>query len=120
MHKCIHESEPDIIILNETWLKPSILNSEIIPNNMYKVFRCNRSNYTHPIDTSNPNKFRRNGGGILIAIKSSLLLTTNKINKPVKSCNSRGTNQFLHQVIAIGPLEHRKYNSWPRKLGGHA
>ena len=80
MHNCIHESEPDIIILNETWLKPSILNSEIIPNNMYKVFRCDRSNYTHPIDTSNPNKFRRNGGGILIAIKSSLLLTANKIN----------------------------------------
>ena len=80
MHKCIYESEPDIIILNETWLKPSILNNEIMPNNLYKVFRCDRSNYTHPMDPSNPNKFRKNGGGILIAIKSSLLLTTNKVN----------------------------------------
>ena len=80
MHKCIYESETDIIILNETWLKPSILNNEIMPNNLYKVFRCDRSNYTHPMDPSNPNKFRKNGGGILIAIKSSLLLTTNKVN----------------------------------------
>ena len=80
MHKCIYESEPDIIILNETWLKPSILNNEIMPNNLYKVFRCDRSDYTHPMDPSNPNRFRKNGGGILIAIKSSLLLTTNKVN----------------------------------------
>ena len=80
MHKCIYESEPDIIVLNETWLKPSILSYEIIPNNLYKVCRCDRSNYTHPMDPLNPNKFRKNGGGILVAVKSSLLLTTNKVN----------------------------------------
>ena len=33
-----HE-KPDIVILNETWLKEPILDSEIFPNNAYKVFR---------------------------------------------------------------------------------
>ena len=82
LHKCIYESEPDIIVLNETWLKSSILNNEIIPNNLYKVFRCDRSNYTHPKDPLNPNEFRKKGCGILVAVKSSLLLkfTTNKVN----------------------------------------
>ena len=32
------------------------------------------------MDPLNPNKFRKNGGGILVAVKSSLLLTTNKVN----------------------------------------
>ena len=98
MHKCIYESEPDIIILNETWLKPSILNNEIMPNNLYKVFRCDRSNYNHPMDPSNPNKFRKNGGGILIAIKSSLLLTTNKVNL---KCNA----EFLAIELVLENLD---------------
>ena len=32
------------------------------------------------MDPLNPYKFRKNGGGILVAVKSSLLLTTNKVN----------------------------------------
>ena len=38
----IFEKNPDIIILNETWLKPTILSSEIFPK-QYNVFRLDRS-----------------------------------------------------------------------------
>ena len=62
IHACIYEQEPDIIILNETWLKPSIIDNEIISISLYKVFRCDRSTSTHPIDPDNPKKYRRNGG----------------------------------------------------------
>ena len=56
---------PDIIILNETWLKPSILDNEILPINNYDLFRLDRSSSSHPPDPVNPKKFKRNGGGIL-------------------------------------------------------
>ena len=39
----IYETSPDIIILNETWLKPSIKDEEILPSKMYKMFRLDRS-----------------------------------------------------------------------------
>ena len=85
LHACIYEQEPDIIILNETWLKPTILDNEIIPNNLYKVFRCDRSTSTHPIDPDNPKKYKRNGGGVLIAIKLSLILSSNIIKMKYKA-----------------------------------
>ena len=66
----------DIIILNETWLKPSIRNIEIIPFNNYIVFRRDRSSFSHPPDSKNPNKFKRNGGGVVIAFRSDLDITT--------------------------------------------
>ena len=68
-----------------------------MPNNLYKVFRCDRSNYNHPMDPSNPSKCRKNGGGILIAIKSSLLLTTNKVNL---KCNA----EFLAIELVLEDL----------------
>ena len=39
----IYESLPDVFILNETWLKPSIDNSEIFPSHLYHTFRSDRS-----------------------------------------------------------------------------
>ena len=62
----------DIIVLNETWLEPSILDSKIFPPDKYKIFRLDRSEKTHPIDPLNIKKYRRNGGGILIAVNVSL------------------------------------------------
>ncbi len=56
MHK------PDIIVLNETWLKDSIHDNEIFSPDAYKIFRCDRNDMTHPVDPSNPDRFRRNGG----------------------------------------------------------
>ena len=55
----IFEKNPDIIILNETWLKPTILSSEIFPK-QYNVFRLDRSPQSHPVDLLNPKKFRKN------------------------------------------------------------
>ena len=55
------KSKPDIIALNETWLKKSISNNEILPDSQYEVFRNDRTKRTHPQDPNNPNKFRENG-----------------------------------------------------------
>ena len=67
----IFNKSPDIIIPNETWLKPTVLSSEILPC-QYNVFRVDRSPISHPIDPLNPGKFRKNGGGVLIAVHNDL------------------------------------------------
>ena len=67
---------PDVVILNKTWLKPSILNNEILANGMYNTLRLDRSPDTHPIDKFKPKKFRKNGGGVLIAVNSQLSVTS--------------------------------------------
>ena len=74
-----------MIILNETWLKSSILDEEIFSINDYKVFRCDRSELTHPSDPNNPSKFRKNDGGVLIAISSKLQVSSNSINLKCKA-----------------------------------
>ena len=76
----IHNEKPDIVILNETWLKKSISSSEIFDNNIYDIYRNDRSNLSHPVDTNNPCKFRKNGGGVLIAIRSDLEVAPKRIN----------------------------------------
>ena len=58
-HGTLFSQKPDIVILNETWLKKPILDSEIFPNKSYKVFRRDRSVKSHPIDPDNPNKFKK-------------------------------------------------------------
>ena len=52
-----------------------------MPND-YNVYRLDRSLQSHPIDPLNPNKFRRNGGGVLIAVNNKLTLQSKLI--PVK------------------------------------
>ena len=69
----------DILMLNETWLKKSIKKSELFPADIYKTFRLDRSDFTHPIDPNNPSKFRRNGGGVLIAIPRDIDVKSNKV-----------------------------------------
>ena len=58
------------VILNETWLKSNIRDSEIFPNDSYKEFRRDRSKFSHPPTKTDPNKFKRMGGGVIIAFKS--------------------------------------------------
>ncbi len=53
--------KPDILMLNETWLKKSISDHEVFPND-YKIFRLDRTPKTHPPDPSNSSKYRKNGG----------------------------------------------------------
>ena len=75
----LHTNKPDIVILNETWLKKSILDTEILPDN-YKIFRLDRSQKTHPWDPTQPKKFQKNGGGVLIGHRNELEVASNKIN----------------------------------------
>ena len=67
---CKHN--PDILMLNKTWLKGSIQSSEFLPTDVYKIFRLDRSRKTHPMDPSDPKKYRAYGGGVLIAIRRDL------------------------------------------------
>ena len=54
----LKESKIDIAVLNETWLKKSISDSEFLPADQYKIFRADRSDKTHPPDPDNPTRFR--------------------------------------------------------------
>ena len=74
----IYKNRPDIVVLNETWLKKNILDSEIIPES-YKIFRVDRTPKTHPIDSSNPKRFRENGGGVLIAHRTDLNIESTQV-----------------------------------------
>ena len=76
LHHYVESRVPDIVVLNETWLKESINNSGILPSNLYTIFRRDRCPDSHPIDKHNPLKFRRNGGGVLIAINNTLTATS--------------------------------------------
>ena len=44
----IFQNTPDIVILNETWLKSCINDKDIIPGDAYKIFRKDRSCLSHP------------------------------------------------------------------------
>ena len=50
LHTYVAYKKPDIVILNETWLKENIGNKEIFPFPNYKIFRLDRSPYSHPPD----------------------------------------------------------------------
>ena len=68
--------KPDKIILNETWIKKSILNSEILPET-YKILRADRSGKTHTWDPSKPKIHRR---GILIAHRLDIDLESSEVS----------------------------------------
>ena len=80
MNGYIFAEKPDIVILNETWLKKPILSKQVFPEN-YKVLRLDRSIKTHPFDPKQPKKFRKDGGGVLIAHKSDLKMKSQKFKK---------------------------------------
>ena len=79
LHHYVETYFHDVVILNETWLKETILDSEILPPNMYTIFRRDRCPETHPIDISNSKKLCRNGGGVLIAVTNQLSININVI-----------------------------------------
>ena len=67
-------------MLNETWLKKSVEDHEVIHDQSYSVWRNDRSQVSHPADPLNPNKFRRNGGGVLIAVRKDIQAQVEKIS----------------------------------------
>ena len=85
----IFETSPDVVIFNETWLKPTIKSSEILSTDIYKIFRLDRTAGSHHPDPENPHihKFKSNGGGVLIGIKKSLNLNP-KVKLLKQTCNA--------------------------------
>ena len=109
--------KPDIVIYNETWLKNNVLDSEVLPTNIYKVFRLDRSAYTHPPDPNNSRKFRRNGGGVLIGIKHDLDIESKET--PIK-CKAEilsieltdkiGRKSIISSLYRVGTLGFENHN----------
>ena len=56
--KAVESSQPDVIITNETWLKPDMLNGEMMP-----------PGYNPPIRKDRPDGY----GGVLLAPKSDII-----------------------------------------------
>jgi endonuclease/exonuclease/phosphatase family metal-dependent hydrolase len=103
--------KPDIIALNETWLKPSILDNEIFPGNQYKLFRADRSKKTHPPDPLVSSKFRENGGGVLLGIRADLDVTSKIVKVPkgiemvaVELTYSNGEKAIVCTCYRVGTL----------------
>ena len=123
----IFENKPDIVILNESWLSININDSEIFPNQIYKVFRLDRSRKTHPVDPSDPEKFKKNGGGVLIAVKSNLdcesILIKDKCKAEILSVEIRlrgGKSICLSTFYRVGNLEANNHKAVDTYLKGIA
>ena len=76
----INFNKPAVVMLTETWLKKSITNNEVIESSDYNIFRNDRSQTSHPCDPSDPKKFRKYGGGVLIGIRSDIEATSKRIS----------------------------------------
>ena len=81
----LEHNKPGIVIYNETWLKDSISDNEVISTDKYKVFRLDRSPSTHPPDPTNNRKFRINGGGVLIGVRHDLDIQSKLISVKCKA-----------------------------------
>ena len=111
LNHLITNKKPDIVIYNETWLKESIHDSEVLPTDTYKVFRLDRSNYTHPPDPNNNRKFRANGGGVLIGIKHSLDIESKEIAVKCRAeilsielTDKAGKKSIISSMYRVGTL----------------
>ena len=106
----VYNENPDVVILNETWLSKEHLDNELFPNDTYKVFRLDRSNKTHPPDALNPKKYKVKGGGVLVAVKANIEVETVKINSKSKaeilsiSLKNRYTNICITTCYRVGTL----------------
>ena len=117
IHAFICDKRPAIIIFNETWLKDTILDQEILPSNEYKIFRQDRSNDSQPQDIDNPQKFRRNGGGVLIAFNCSLKVSSSVINLKcsvemlaVEIILGDGSKIVISTCYSVGTLDATNYH----------
>ncbi len=122
----LKESKIDIAVLNETWLKKSVSDSEFLLADQYKIFRSDRSNKTHPPDPDNPTRFRRNGGGVLIAVRTDLQLTSKEVKLEsgaemiAVECTTVTGFKFIictcYRVGTLGMVNHDKIVSSIRSL----
>ena len=118
----IYNDKPDIIVLTETWLSKEHLDNEILPDNIYKVYRKDRSKHSHPPDPNNPDKFRRKGGGVLVAVKASIDVENDKVNVSSKaemisiSLKANNTNYCISACYRVGTLGEKNFNEIERHL----
>ena len=118
LHGHIFTTKPDVIILNETWLKKSILDTQVLPQN-YKIRRVDRTGKTHPWDPSNPRKFRENGGGVLIAHRTDIDVESTevgviKVQAEILTINLKlpsGKRLSLSTFYRVGNLGTENYES---------
>lgn len=123
----IFDKKPDIVILNETWLSKNINESEIFPNEIYKIFRRDRTRSSHPADPNNPTKYRKNGGGVLIAIKNNLdcesIQVKDRCKAEILSVEIRlgcGKSICLSTFYRVGNLEAENHRAVDKYLRGIA
>ena len=60
LHGFLFSNKPDILILNETSLKKSVHDDEILPDS-YKIYRLDRSLATHPWNQNQPKNLGKMG-----------------------------------------------------------
>ena len=104
-----YKHKPDIVILNETWLKPSIKDNEILDSITYTIFRKDRSLNSHPPDNNDPNKSKINGGGVLIAVR-------NELNFKPKIIDSKCRAEILSVELTM-PSKNKMYLSTCYRVG---
>ena len=97
----VYQTKPDIVILNETWLAKEHNDAELFPHSTYKVFRLDRTSRTHPPDPSNPKKFRKKGGGVLLAVKESIDVETKEVSLASKAEILSISIKSKHQQLCL-------------------
>ena len=118
----VYKEKPDVIVLTETWLTKEHLNNEILPDNIYKVYRRDRSKKSHPPDPVNPDKYRRKGGGVIIAVKTDIDIENDKVDVSSKaemlsiSLKADNTNYCLSVCYRVGTLGEQNFNEVERHL----
>ena len=118
LHGHIFTTKLYVIILNETWLKKSMLDTQVLPQN-YKIRRVDRTGKTHPWDPSNPRKFRKNGGGVLIAHRTDIDVESTevsviKVQAEILTINLKlpsGKRLSLSTFYRVGNLGTENYES---------
>ena len=71
LHGYLYIHKHDALILNETWLKKPVLDSEILSNS-YNIIRLDRSQKLTHWDPGHPKRFRKDGGGVLVAHRNNM------------------------------------------------
>ena len=82
----VHSEKPDVILLNETWLKKSIRDHQVIEDTTYKIFRTDRSKLSHggvPTTNSTLHKLHKSQKiGLFCAICARFLVNFGPFSDP--------------------------------------
>ena len=127
LNSYISNFKPGVVLLNETWLNSTIEDTEVLSKELnYKLFRLDRTNKSHPSDPSNPDKFKKNGGGVLIAVNRDLDIESVRVSHKVSAEIIAATLTFksgkkvivctCYRVGTLGDVNQKEINSYLQKL----